>query len=316
MKKEKVLLLGCGWMGARADMDKKNITTYAKALSKFSCSDIFVYDINYENLQRVVNLYGYNRVNDLNQIELTDFTLGIIASPTDQHVIHLEILLRNNIPQIICEKPVCLSYSGLEKIKNAYNASSSRVFVNYGRTYSLTFRKVRDIISREYKQETATNVSITYQRGIINNCSHAVNLCEMLLQRRFCVSEFQISSKSYDLIPNDPTLSGFGSWFDTTFVLNGIKDTNFPLMDILICYPSGYINIFDCASKIKIYKAKVGSEFQNLEKCFGLYEDQQEENIICNVIEESFEEVTMDNKYVELGSVLSMTKELLGLIEK
>ena len=316
MQRSNALLIGCGWIGATADLRKKEVLTYAKALSEYPELNVFVYDPNWQNVSKICEHYGYKSVSDFNELDLTDFDLAIVASPTETHVNYLEKLLEVNIPRIVCEKPVCIDSLNLNKITTVLKKSSSKVFVNYNRNYSENFKKLREIISREYQNQNPSSISIIYQRGLINNCSHAINLCQMLLQKKFQVSNFCESIRYYDQLSNDPTLSGHGNWDGSMLNLNGLKGVEYPVMEILINYETGYISIYDCATKIKVYKKSLSNRFQKLVKCNEVYSYNSGNDVTRNVLTESLKQKTDPMQFVGLNSVLEMTHQLICLIDE
>lgn len=315
MRRSNALLIGCGWIGATADLCTKEVLTYAKALSEYPNWNVFVYDPNKQNVSKICKHYGYKRVADFNELDLTNFDLAIVASPTETHVNYLEKLLEVNIPRIICEKPVCINSPDLNKLSNVLKKSSSAVFVNYNRNYSSIFKEIQIIISREYQNQNPSSITITYQRGLLNNCSHAINLCQMLLQKKFQVSNFCETARHYDHLSDDPTLSGYGNWDSSILTLNGLTGIEYPVMEILINFEDGYISIYDCATKIKVYKKNASQRFQRLEKCNELYSYHSENNITRNVLIDSFKQKTDPMQYVGLSLVLEMTQQLICLIE-
>lgn len=313
---KKVLLLGCGRIGVGADLETSDVVTYAKALSKRTDVHVYLYDTEKEKIEIAHEKYGFSKVENISDLDFSDFYLCIIAVPSNQHFSILVSLLQKNVPRVICEKPICLEKYEIQKIKEVSEISTSQVFVSYNRNFSNIIRSTREVVRDAFQDQTPLHISISYQKGALNNCSHAISFCEYIIDRHFLLNDFNVRQKAFDQFDNDPTVSGDGKWNSVSVNLEGLINMPYPFLEILISYPGGYITVSDCASSVKIYKVDESNARSRFEKCRLIHEAFIESNTIENIVEYALAGDLSEKRYVDLSSVLNMTDELLTAVHK
>jgi predicted dehydrogenase len=178
----KALLIGCGNIGAMYDWDNEQVLTHAKAFSKIDEFEVDYFDINNQQSSMVASRYNGNIIFDLDKAFENDFyDIISICTPTSSHYNLLHKALRGKIPVIICEKPISTIKNEIDELITLYGVSESKVLINYIRRFQLSYQKLKNIIAILQKSDELSSVSIRYQRGFINNCSHALDLLQFLL---------------------------------------------------------------------------------------------------------------------------------------
>jgi predicted dehydrogenase len=255
--KYKTLLIGCGNIGAMYDWDTSDFTSYAKALHHDGSFDLDVYDTDETLAQKVAERYKANIITHINEFLLEKYSLVIIASPTSTHYSYLKQLLRIKTPLIICEKPVTDKLEQLDELKLIYNnnAAQSRVIVNYYRRFQPALINIKKTIEHTYAKNSCTSINVTYQRGLHNNGSHALDLIQFLFSEKIEMNNVYISSACYDEFKTDATRSLHLNWGDTNVNFIGLANVSFSFFEIHMYFKNSLIRMFDGGNKIEILEA-------------------------------------------------------------
>lgn len=131
------------------------------------------------------------------------FDVISICSPTDCHGLDLELALRLKPKLIFCEKPVTSSLADTERLVAECSTANILLAVNYTRRWDPDITKLQaNILAGQWGK--LRSVVGLYNKGILNNGSHMLDLLQML------VGPMEISKVGepvYDFFPNDPTVS-------------------------------------------------------------------------------------------------------------
>ena len=253
----KVLIIGCGNIGAMYDWESNQILTHAKAFSKVQNVEMFFYDINWERALRVSKHYHGTAVENLEEsIENMKFDIISICTPTHFHYDLLKHSIKNNTPVIICEKPVSVDLNEINQLRTFFHPSNSKIIVNYIRRFQPSYLKLKDFITFLLDKDKLTNISIRYQRGFMNNCSHAFDLLQFLFQEPFNPSNFLIIQKSYDHFQSDPTLSGTCKWLNADINVMGLFDVEYSHFEIDLYFRKHKIVICNSGDVIESFSAE------------------------------------------------------------
>lgn len=206
----KVLIVGCGNIAGIFDMlnsSSSHAQTHAGAYSKnknFTLSACVDPDQNRRNefMQFWKIETGFTT---LSQAIDSNFKFDIISicSPTDQH--ENDILSAINLkPRIIfCEKPIAPNLSSSQAIATACENTNIPLAINYSRRWDQVLTDFSSEISRgEYGK--LRSVVGTYNKGILNNGSHLIDLLQLMLGNLNISSTGQTT---YDYLDNDPSIS-------------------------------------------------------------------------------------------------------------
>ena len=249
----KALIIGCGNIGALYDMDNNQILTHTKAYKINGHFDIILYDTQLGILQKVANHYQLNYMTDFEKIDLYRFQFVSICTPSSTHFFYLKKCLEANVPIIICEKPISLSKDELNDLKILREKSTSKVIVNYMRRFHPTYQKVKDFF--ELYKGSFNQIQLTYQRGLINNASHAFDLINFLLGS-IKLKDYQIQQSINDEFENDPTIS-LTARLDNTFLnVLGLSFVKFSFFEIKFFSSKFMVYFRNGGRQIEIFEAE------------------------------------------------------------
>lgn len=248
-----ILVIGCGNIGAQYDFKTKDILTHIKAFTSDKRCNVSIYDINKELVSEFVEYYKCSFVNDISITTLSKFDLVCICTPTSTHYEILKNAMLAEVKTVICEKPVAYCEKEIKKLKELYLKSESRVIVNYIRRFQPEFINLKDIIRECLKFDSLTNISIKYQKGFINNCTHAIDLIEYLLEDSFVLNGLKTHNKSFDVFKNDPTLSLQGFWNKVNVNILGLSNILFSQFEVDLYFKKQKISIKDAGNTIEFY---------------------------------------------------------------
>ena len=249
------LLIGCGNIGALYDLETDQITTHAKAYAVNSDFKLTVFDTNKELELKVANTYNADTITALTPEHLTSFDCVSICSPTATHAELLSGAIHAKVPVIICEKPVSNDVEELLILKSKYKEGQSNVIVNYFRRFQPAFADLKNKVLKVLQNEQLTNVSIRYQRGFINNASHAFDLIQFLTDKPLLLNQVHTTHQIYDHFTGDPTLTLTGIWENATLVVHGLGNVRFSHFEIDLHFETYKILISNAGKTIEIFQA-------------------------------------------------------------
>ncbi len=248
------LLIGCGNIGAMYDWNNEHVLTHAKSFFKSGKIKTSFYDLNKEHVQMVADRYNGKVIDNLDiELENSKFDIVSICTPTNTHYKLLIKSLINKIPVIICEKPISTNFEELDRLREVYSNSTSKVLVNYIRRFQPSYHKLSVILASFPETDYLTNISIRYQRGFINNCSHALDLLQFLFQKKFEPQNFIITKKEYDHFQNDPTICGQGEWLNANLNILGLQNVKYSHFEIDLYFVNKKIQIRNSGNEIMFY---------------------------------------------------------------
>ena len=255
------LLIGCGNIGALYDLENQEVLTHAKAYTQHSSFSLTVFDTDKELETRIANRYNAAIAKSINEAYLKQFHCLSICSPTQTHSYWLHMAINAGVPVVICEKPVSNNLEELCALAAAYKQGNTKILVNYIRRFQPAYMALKENISEWLKQETLTNVAIRYQRGFINNASHAFDLLQFLFYKPINLEMVQVNQAIYDHFPNDPTLTLTATWDKASFNAMGLVNVQFSYFEIDLYFHTRKIMITDAGKTIRILNVPVKGAF-------------------------------------------------------
>lgn len=253
--KHKALLIGCGNIGAGYDFNSDAVETHAKAYSLDNDFSFEIYDRDEALASKVANKYNVKIAENLSDDYLKGFDVVSICSPTTTHFQYLKQLIDLKTPLIICEKPVSLEPAELVALEEIYAKGSTKILVNYMRRFQPAFISLKEIISELLKREPITNINIRYQRGFINNASHAFDLLNFLFDKDIDLEEVVTSNRVFDEFTTDPTLSLTAYWGMCNFNVLGLSNVKLAFFEIDLFFQNTLIEIDGAKDTIEISEA-------------------------------------------------------------
>lgn len=257
----KVLVIGCGNIGAQYDINNNEIQTHVKAWYLNNLTTVSIFDIDQILATKVADHYQCEIVNNISIDTLSRFDILSICTPTFTHFKILSDALEAGVKTIICEKPISNSIEEMIQLKQIYNNSHSKILVNYMRRFQPDFLSLKLFIQSDLYGDELTNISIRYQRGFVNNCSHAMDLLEFLTDKEITLDQIKIHNKVFDQFDNDATLSLMALWDNVNFDILGLSNVLFSHFEIDLYFKKHKILIKDAGNRIEIYKSEGKSTF-------------------------------------------------------
>lgn len=259
MPKIKALVLGCGNIGAGYDLhQEKVIHTHAKAFSKYKNIELTVADENKKKAIAVGKQY-HAQVIDLDKINFEEFSIVSISTPTSTHFQYLNQLLNLNTPVVICEKPIATTLGELSTLKRKYSKSKSKVLVNYMRSLLPGSALLKKRIHKILKKESLSQVFIRYNRGLLNNGTHAIDLLEFLFNERFKFEKFIADSVLAGAIEGDLTIIGKCRFGKAIVHFEGKAEAVF---EIECLFNTSKIVVEDRGDTIRYFQSKKKNTFE------------------------------------------------------
>jgi predicted dehydrogenase len=253
----KALLIGCGNIGGLYDFENDQVQTHAKAYHQHPGFSWSVYDKDQKLAIKIAKRYNVPALDVLDDKVMKQFDCVSICTPTSTHSEILQAAFRLGIPVIICEKPLSTRLSDLEELEAAFKTGVSKVIVNYVRRFQPEYLLLKETINNLMSLEKLTNISIRYQRGFINNCSHALDLLFFLTGTAPGSFEPVITASTNDHFADDPTLSMNVKWNDINLNIHGLSNVKFSLFEIELYFEYKKIAIINAGDTILFMEAPV-----------------------------------------------------------
>lgn len=131
-----------------------------------------------------------------------DFDVISLCSPTALHADHLRAALALRPRLIFCEKPLTPSVAQSEKLVAACRDAGVLLAVNHNRRWDRALQRLRDDL-KSGRLGPLRSVVASYNKGVLNNGSHMVDLLHLLLGPL----ELQATGAAvHDFWPDDPSI--------------------------------------------------------------------------------------------------------------
>lgn len=130
------------------------------------------------------------------------FDVISICSPTPSHIHDLEIALQLKPKLIFCEKPVTTSFIETERLVVACQNANVQLAVNYSRRWDVDISALQADMQAGKWGQLRSVVGI-YNKGILNNGSHMVDLLHLLVGEMNIV---KVGQPVQDFFENDPSV--------------------------------------------------------------------------------------------------------------
>lgn len=263
----RVLIIGCGNIGALYDFNSDSILTHAKAFSRINGVRLSFFDLDFDLAKLISEKYNADYLTEINEVTFSNYDCICICTPTNTHFDFLIKAFKSNVKLVICEKPISLSQTELSLLKDLYCKSQTKILVNYIRRFQPDYLWLKSFVEKLLIDEYLTNISIRYQRGFINNCSHALDIISFITSTDFILKSFQKNNIIFDQFENDPTMSILGNWNETNLSVLGLSNVEFSHFEIDLYFKTYRIEISQSGNIINIYKADVkGRSLNSLNK--------------------------------------------------
>jgi predicted dehydrogenase len=130
------------------------------------------------------------------------FDVIVICSPTAQHAADLAMSLQLRPSLVVCEKPVTPTASETARFVEAYASAGVPLMVNHTRRWAPDIVRLTDDL-RSGARGPLRCVSALYNKGLMNNGSHLIDLLRMTCGELSVVAAGEPRS---DHFPDDPSV--------------------------------------------------------------------------------------------------------------
>ncbi|MBM4229729.1 MAG: Gfo/Idh/MocA family oxidoreductase [Gammaproteobacteria bacterium] len=205
----RVAIIGCGGIAGGYDMDRfdpNHPLTHAGALARHSGFSITVcVDPDRERATRFASRWGISETLPdaaklLERAEGLDTV--VICSPTSHHGVDLDVALRMRPRLVVCEKPITLSYETSRYWVERFAAEGIPLLVNHTRRWAPDIVRLVEEIRSGGRGELRS-ISGVYNKGLMNNGSHMVDLIRMFVDGCDVIG---VGNPVHDHFPHDPSV--------------------------------------------------------------------------------------------------------------
>jgi predicted dehydrogenase len=244
-----VLIVGCGNIAGKLDQSRSRESpplTHAGAYSAHAGFRLAAC-VDSDESRRAHFKTHWNVAADAATIGELDAETGAfdvvsICSPTAAHADHLSEALALRPKVIFCEKPVTESATETELWTRRCAERGVQLAVNYARRWDPDVQKLASEL-RAGAHGTVRSASATYNKGLLNNGGHLIDLLRML------VGELEVVAAGdavWDYWPNDPTVSALLRTREGVSVtLNGGHAADFAIFELRLVTERGQIEMLD-----------------------------------------------------------------------
>jgi predicted dehydrogenase len=257
----KTILIGCGRIGAGSGGRRRRAGSHAGVLADIPSFAPTLYDPDLKLSKAAAEALDLPIVDHIDKSLLESCTCAVICSPTNTHFEYLSEFLKVGIPLIVCEKPVCSTLAEVKKLRQLRKRSKSRVVINYTRRFQTSFQKLKKRFAHQLTQESLSTISVRYQRGFLNNASHALDLIQFLTGWDILSAKVHSFQGVCDEFPNDPTLSGHGIWNGVALSIIGLPNVRFSLFEIDFFFERSAIRLRDRGETIEFADSNEPSDY-------------------------------------------------------
>jgi predicted dehydrogenase len=205
----KVLIIGCGNIAGGFDADTNKDTLPCTHAGAFSRDERFtlVACVDPDNITRSRFMERWNIPQgfcNLDESINADLSIDIISicSPTTFHKSNLLDALKFKPKLIFCEKPVSESSRDTQLLTDACEAAGVLLAVNYTRRWDPDIVNLKQALL-DGKYGKLRSVAGFYNKGILNNGSHLIDLLHYLLGDLQVIA---VADAVIDLDARDPTV--------------------------------------------------------------------------------------------------------------
>ena len=179
------LIIGLGQVGLTYDLDYQNLfLTHAKAVqSHKSFSLDAAVDVNREKRELFKKSYKAQVFKTLEEAaSYKKYSVIIVSVPTESHYkIVMETLSYCKPKVILCEKPISYRLKEAEEIVKKCRKLKIKLFINYIRRSDQASLEIKSKIQSEQSSSTPLRGFGWYDRGLLHNGLHLVDLCNFWL---------------------------------------------------------------------------------------------------------------------------------------
>lgn len=259
MESFSVLLVGCGNIAGGYDLLQAEDDLplgHAKAFAKHGGFTLAAC-VEPNSARRAEFQQRWNVADGFSSMkELVDqacyFDVISICSPTHSHAVDIEFALTLKPKLIFCEKPVTLSLTETDYIVKACAAQGILLAVNYSRRWSPEVLQIKaELTDGEWGR--VRSVSASYNKGILNNGSHMIDMLHFLFGSLQIIS---VGHPVNDFFSDDPTVDvSLRTDQRVPILINVAHANDYTLFEMQIVTEKGVINMEDGGARWRFRNA-------------------------------------------------------------
>ena len=155
--------------------------------------------------------------------------------------------------------------------------------------------------------------TIRYQRGFLNNASHAIDLLQFLLGWKIASAAPVVTHSAADEFAEDPTISCCFDWDDAFISIVGLPYVQFSLFEVDLFFDRDAVRIRDRGELVELHSSAEPEDYYAPLKVMSV-EDRSVNDSFQNLykyVESMVNDVAVSDNFDE---VLSMTRWLLKVL--
>lgn len=239
------VVVGCGKVGAQWGMDQARLqpASHAEAIARnVRLKLVAVVDQDAALAEQVGTHYGAPHFADTKDALALKPDIVVIAVPPQAHEAVCMEALAQNVPAIVCEKPLADTLEAAERMQAAAAHAKSVVIVNHQRRFSKLFKEAQEKIAKG-ELGRIQQVTAFYTNGLLNNGTHTIDALQYLLGDRsaWAIGVESETNKTAPFGNNIDGLVGFKN--GTTVALQSLDNDAYIVHDFEIRGTRGALSI-------------------------------------------------------------------------
>lgn len=259
------MIVGCGRIagGFNTSAADRMVLTHALAYRRHPRFDLVaVVDPDRERREDFARRWGpVAAFGELNEALEACGPIDVVSvcSPTETHIEVLRRLLGQPVRAVFAEKPLGGVPQQISDIVEAYEKAGKVLAVAFLRRWDKTLAELRnEIAAGAWGAPRAA--CVLYNRGVVNNGSHAIDLLHFLLGETLRIDT--VLSSHLDGVPQDPSVSAVLRGSRGTEVhLVALDGRDFAAFEIQLAFAGGIISIEQGGLYVRLRHAKASEHF-------------------------------------------------------
>ena len=249
---KQAILLGCGKIGARYDIDNSKLTlTHAKAY--FLSKNVNLYKVIDKDLdiaKKISTKYNCKYSNELTKDDLEKCDIISIATPTEFHFETLEYLHVNNFQsKIILEKPAVSNENEIKKLLSFDKKFLDQISINYIRRFDKTYTKILHELKTS-KHGEIKKIEANIFGSMEHNGVHVINILNYIFD----------SKPKIVFASNQTTIL---KYLETEVIINAL-DTTYLNFDLVFFTQDKKIVFNELGYRLTIYESTDSKQFNGV----------------------------------------------------
>lgn len=236
LKEFSVLIVGCGNIAGRFDdenKDNKYSLTHADAYKKHSrfilnaCVDPHIERL--KSFKKRWNIrHSYNSIDEILKTNDT-YDVVSICSPSNLHSLHLQEVLDLKPSLVFCEKPLTDNLVKTRNLVKEFKNNNILLAVNYSRRWMPNLESFRkDLLNGKWGK--IRSIVGHYNKGLLNNGSHMIDLLHFILGR---LTPVWAGKPLFDFTDEDPSIPAIFSSKEVSYIyLNLTNSADYSFFEI------------------------------------------------------------------------------------